>query len=129
MAGAEVAVLDADGTELARIALGVDGLTLGDLPVGDLTVVVTPPEAYEVNRFAQRPVTTVAGETVAIDFGLIEVVAPTPEPTAAPTLTPVPTPVPAPASEGQGGLWRISGILVALLAVILPVGVRMLGRR
>ncbi len=154
VAGGEVTVADMDGNMVALVPLGDTSLTIEQLDPGQYTVALAPAEGFAVVGQDQILTVLSGGATLNINFGLTAVAAePTieeteePEPTATPqpvaTATPIkiatsePTattaratvaPTAAPAAESQGGLARVSGILVALVALVLPLGVRMLRR-
>ena len=137
IAAGQVTVLDADGKVVTQVTLQADGEAVSGLPVGTYDVAFSPDAGYETSGADSLKAAIAEGATLQVAFGVTR----RPEPTATvqpsattvpPTAAPLPTATPAPAPEKSGfgsALYRISGILLALVALALPLGVRLLRQR
>ncbi|MFP3896727.1 MAG: SdrD B-like domain-containing protein [Anaerolineales bacterium] len=135
--GAHLELLDEEGTVIeSHITDDSDEPHTFTVAPGDYTVVEAPPEGYVSVSSDRWAGTVVAGGQVDVSF------AAQPQPSATPTattvsptatgepeeVTPTPTdvaPTPPP-SDMDGGFWTslygVSGILVAVLALVVPLG-------
>jgi hypothetical protein len=137
VAAGQVTVTDEDGRVVMVVALTAVGETISGLPVGTYDIAFSPDAGYEISGTDGLEAAIAEGATLKVAFGVTR----RPEPTAtaqltatavAPTVAPLPTPTLVPAQEKSGfgaSLYRVSGILLALVALVLPLGVRMLRRR
>jgi protocatechuate 3,4-dioxygenase beta subunit len=100
---AEVTVTDADGAEVATATTDEDGAWTADLPDGEYTATVTPPDGYDVEGEASLPFDVVGGEVTGLDFVLAaQDATPAPSPSPDPTTTPAGTAAPAPGAPDLG---------------------------
>ncbi len=140
LAGAKVELLNAQRTPVAsHVTDGSDGYTFEGLVPGSYLVVETDPPGYTSTSPNEWGVALAPG--TQFDVTLADRFAPSPtptrQPTTAPTAPPQPTavpptapaPTPTPASHAAGGLGNLSGILVAVLALALPITLRVLKAR
>jgi len=143
LAGAKIEALNAEGTPVAthRTDGGSEPFTFEIAP-GDYVIRESNPPGYVSTSPDEVNVTVVESVEMDVQFADHFKPSPTPTYTPEPSATPVPTdviptatPAPRPTlvaheeaaqSSGSGGL---AGILVALLAVVLPVGLRVLKGR
>lgn len=142
LAGARFELLDTNRTSVATYETTGAGepYYFGELRPGTYLLTEIDPPGYTSASPNQLSITVGAGASIVLGFA--DQVAPTPTPTltltptntripptkSAPTATLHPTPLPVQA-KASGGLGSISGILVALVAVVLPLGLRFLRSR
>jgi len=99
---AEVTVTDADGAEVATVVTDEEGTWTADLPDGEYTATVTPPDGYVVEGEESLPFEVVGGEVTGLDFVLAtQEATPTPSPSPDPSASPT-APLPDPGSPGDG---------------------------
>ncbi|NLG27081.1 MAG: hypothetical protein GX557_04170, partial [Chloroflexi bacterium] len=143
LAEALIELANAERTPIASyVTTGAnEPYSFGELAPGTYLVTETDPPGFTSHWANQLSLTLMAGAQVELAFA--DVVAPTATPTvthtptntripptrAVPTATPYPTPLPAQNRANSGGLSEISGILVALVAVVLPLLLRFLKGR
>ncbi|MDI7275743.1 MAG: hypothetical protein QME94_07180 [Anaerolineae bacterium] len=127
--GAQAVLLDAEGVEVGDLLTVSyrEALCFQDIPAGEYSLKLLAPAGYEASGAFDGSV-TLGEEPVALEVGFRRFPTSTPGPTAAATATPQPTPTPPPSGgffDALGrGLYGISGVLVALVALALPLGYR-----
>ncbi|MBC7235460.1 MAG: hypothetical protein H5T69_06425 [Chloroflexi bacterium] len=138
LARAKIELLNAERTRIAsRTTDGSDGQVFADLNPGTYYVLESDPPGYASTNANEWAVVLAAGAQVDVLFAdrLMPSATATPKPTTAPvSATETPTVVPqveVDRSLGQrpGGLAGISGILVALVALALPITLRLFKTR
>lgn len=126
--GVRFVLLDAQQVELASQTLAGEPYCFDGLLEASYTVRGTLPAGYEATTPQEWALSLPAGGSLDVDFGLKALPTPTPSPTATSTPTPVP-PLAAAAGAIGRGIYNVSGVLVALLAIALPFGWRYLRAR
>jgi hypothetical protein len=144
LAGVEIMVMNAKRTPVASLITDGSGVQVfDDLPPGSYILIETLPAGYVSTSPKEWAVALAPGTEIEVAFASQFAPSPTPthEPTATPALTETPvsesptdvptaTPVaaaaPAPRTRGLGS---ISGILLVLLALALPISLRLLKAR
>ncbi|MFE6968082.1 carboxypeptidase regulatory-like domain-containing protein [Isoptericola sp. NPDC057653] len=125
VAGAEVVVTDADGQEAASATTDDEGSWSAELPAGEYTATVTPPEGYVVDGDAAVEFTVDDAGVTGLDFVLAaEEASPTPSPDPS---SPAPTPSSATPVDPGGGTAGGPGGLGALPVTGAAVGGAALG--
>lgn len=108
--GGEVTLYDASNAVAAKVAVEGTGTTLHGIAPGTYRVVLAPAEGYELTGSSEMLVGLAGGATLELSFGVSGGKAATG------------------AQDGPSGFVRVSGILVAMVALVLPLGVRLLKR-
>jgi len=132
LAGAVVTLSDQDHLEIERYV--TDGLSepycFTGLAEGTYFLKWQNPPGYTSTVPDNWAAAVVPGGKTMVEMGARFVPTPSPTRTVTPTATPTATPTPQPALGGAGrALYSISGILLAALAVLIPVGLRYLRKR
>lgn len=131
LVGARIAVVDSAQAEVASYTTTGTGepYCFTGLPAGSYVVREQDPPGFQSTAPNDWGLTVVGGAQVAVDFAHRPAPTATPTPTATNTPTPTPTPKPLPArivgAVGHG-LYSVSGVLLALIAVALVLGARYL---
>jgi hypothetical protein len=143
IARAEIVLMNAKRTPVASLVTDGSGdQAFEDLPPGAYILVESLPAGYVSVSPQEWAVALAPGTEIEVAFAGVFAPSPTPtdEPTATPTSTETPvsesptgvstsTPVAEPSPGIRGGLVAISGILVVLLALALPISLRLLKTR
>lgn len=142
LSGARLELLDEEETVIeSHVTEDDDEPHAFAVAPGDYTVVETAPDGYRSTSPDRRAVTVISEDQVDVLFADSLQPSPTPTATAEPSATgeaegptPAPTDVPpTPSPEPGGGLWQslygFSGILVLVLALMLPAGLYLLRNR
>ena len=135
LAGAVIEVTNMQGNLVA--ARQTDGssepFAIQGLPAGSYVVAERDPPGYVSTSQNEWAVTLLEGGALELQFGDRFNPSPTPLPTRQPTSTPVPaTPTPEPqsvASKVGDFMYGVSGVLLALIALVLPITLRILRSR
>ncbi len=132
VAGMVVSFSDSNRLELERYT--TDGLSepycLGGLTEGTYYLKRQNPQGYVSTVPDDWAAAVVPGGRTMVELGARFIPTPTATSTARPTLTPTATPTPRPVLQETGrALYQLSGILLAALAILIPVGVRYLRKR
>ena len=135
LAGMRIALLDAQRQEIASYTtLGRDEpYCFKGLGAGQYFLKAQSPPGYQATTPNDWGVILPLGASFSVDFGQRALPTATPRPPATSTATPSPTPTQAPRAVGPNilgaigqGLYSVSGLLVALVALALPLGLRYL---
>jgi hypothetical protein len=145
LAGVEIMVMNAQRTPVASLITDGSGVQIfDDLPPGSYILIESLPAGYVSTSPKEWAVALAPGTEIEVAFA--SQFAPSPTPTREPSATPAPTETPVsesptdvptstpvaaatPAPRTRGGLGSISGILVVLLALALPIALRLLKAR
>ncbi len=129
IAGAVVTLFDSNRMELEKYT--TDGLSepycFSGLAAGTYYLKRQNPSGYTSTVPDDWGVAVAPGANTSVELGARIVPGPTATPTNTPTQVPTPTPTPRPiAREVGNALYQISGIIVAGLALGIPIGLRYL---
>ena len=132
IAGVGVTFYDGNRLELERYT--TDGLSerycLGGLAEGTFYLKLQNPPGYLSTAPDDWAAAVVPGGRTSVEVGARFVPTPSATATLRPTATPTATPTPRPILRETGkALYQVSGILLAALALMLPLGVRYLRKR
>lgn len=123
--GVRFALLDDQRVEVASQEVGAEPHCFEGLPEASYTVKVSLPSGYEATTAQEWLLSLPAGGSANANLGLRALPTPTPVPTATNTPTPV-SPVAKVTGAVGRGIYAVSGVLLALLAIALPFGWRYL---
>jgi len=132
IAGAIIILSNSDRLELERYT--TDGLSepycFSGLAEGTYFLKRQNPAGYASTVPDDWAAAVVPGGKTMVEMGARFVPTPSPTRTVTPTVTPTATPTPRPVLRETGqALYQVSGILLAALALMIPVGLRYLRKR
>jgi hypothetical protein len=129
IAGSVITLLDSARMELEKYT--TDGLTepycFSGLAAGTYFLKRQNPVGYSSTVPDDWGIAVAPGMTTNLELGARLVPQPTALPTATPTRVPTPTPTPRPVLRETGrAIYQVSGIILAALALAMPLGLRYL---